>query len=177
MEKIKISPKKENKSNRYSIDFDNNNEMNPYKNNLSNIIEEDNKSKNNYNYSKVGSGSGYGLSNKFNNNMESIDMNYTKYKTIDLDPKRLEAKLETKKLRLKELKKQYDKILEENSNMKVRLGELEKFKRSVSERIENFDKERQDNENFYYLREKEILENLRNMEEEVKSKHLNILYK
>lgn len=77
----------------------------------------------------------------------------------------LKAKLETKKLRLREMSKQFDSLCEENAALKYKLNEFEKFKAKMGEKIDNL----QHNSNIHYVeRERELIENIQKLEEEVK---------
>ena len=74
----------------------------------------------------------------------------------------LKAKLETKKLRLREMTKQFDSLCEENASLKYKLNEYEKFKAKMGEKIEYLQ-----HNNQYAERERELIANLRKLEEEV----------
>jgi hypothetical protein len=76
----------------------------------------------------------------------------------------LKAKLETKKLRLREMTKQFDSLCEENAHLKYKLNEYEKLKSKMGEKMEHL----QHNSNQQYVeRERELIENLHKLEEEV----------
>lgn len=77
------------------------------------------------------------------------------------------AKLETKKLRLRELQKQFDNMCEENASLKLKISELERYKRSVSDKVEQFDKEKQKQDMLFMNRETELLETIKNLEHDV----------
>lgn len=79
-------------------------------------------------------------------------MQRTELNTLDISSKQseddtgvLKAKLETKKLRMRELKKQFENVCEENILIKNKLEELENFKQISEEKIQKFENEtRQD---------------------------------
>jgi predicted RNase H-like nuclease (RuvC/YqgF family) len=76
----------------------------------------------------------------------------------------LKAKFDSKKKRLKEMKANFGILYEENENLKAKVNELEKYKKSYLGKMDNFNKE----ENFRTMeRENEFLDKIRNLENEV----------
>ena len=80
------------------------------------------------------------------------------YKTLPHDDTRsLKAKLETKKLRLREMRTQFENVCEENASLKFRLAELERGKSSQTSQEKRF-----------FEKEKELVAILQRLEDEVK---------
>jgi hypothetical protein len=83
------------------------------------------------------------------------------------DAKFLKSKLETKKLRLRELKKQFENVCEENANLKYKIQELQNYKHTVGDKIEMYEKENKYNDIKYAEREREMINIIRQLEHDV----------
>jgi hypothetical protein len=78
----------------------------------------------------------------------------------------LQSKLETKKLRLKEVQKQFDQSLEENAHLKLRIQELERYKSSVNDKFNTYDQSNMKNEMQSIEKERELLGMISQLEHE-----------
>jgi len=131
---------------------------------------------NNFNHSKISNLSPYtGIKSA---TINVTDSEFDRYKTFHSNTKTegekdevniLRAKLETKKLRLRELKKQFENICEENANLKFKISDLERYKQTVSEKFENFERDGKNHDKRYAEREREFINTIQHLEEEVKN--------
>jgi uncharacterized protein involved in exopolysaccharide biosynthesis len=103
--------------------------------------------------------------------------NHTSSKEDDISTvNTLKAKLETKKLRLREMKKQFENVLEENANLKFKLAEMEKYKSSLNERIQSYEQENNfKSYDFKVDRERDFINTINQLEHDVRkfSKKIN----
>lgn len=106
--------------------------------------------------------------------------NHTFSKEDDLSTiNALKAKLETKKLRMREMKKNYESILEENAHLKFKLKEMEKYKSSYSEILNGYEQVNNvKSSDFKVDRERDFVNTIDRLEHDVRKflKMKNIYY-
>lgn len=106
--------------------------------------------------------------------------NHTFSKEDDLSTvNALKAKLETKKLRMREMKKNYECILEENAHLKFKLNEMEKYKSSYSEILHGYEQVNNvKSSDFKVDRERDFVNTIDRLEHDVRKciKMKNIYY-
>lgn len=115
--------------------------------------------------------------------ISNLNYDYSSYMTLPMTTKHfdspptlstkseindLKGKLEEKCLRLREVKKQFENVCEENVHLKSKLKELEKFKQVVGEKLDYFEMENTSNDMKYVNRDREMMITIKDLEEEVK---------
>ena len=90
-----------------------------------------------------------------------LSTNYNTKREKVYDYNTLSTKFQNKKKKLKEMKNNFNNLYDENENLKAKILELEKYKKSVLNKLDNFNHSE-------ISREKELLDQIRSLEGEVK---------
>lgn len=117
-------------------------------------------------------GNYYENNNQINKNIKSEDEMYDKHKLsndhlIKASNNNLAAQIETKNIRIKELNKQLNTIINENSELKIKEEGYYNHEKTQEETIANLELEKQKLETLFFQKESELLNNISNLEIEV----------